>query len=117
MDRDTFASVDLEAIFSAIKLFERFPAHVSHKEVSMSRPEKKDAQGFTDEERAAMKERAKEMKAEATREQEPGGRRKRPAREDRRDARARACWLTRLHAIITANAPMLSPKTWCMMPA
>ena len=46
----------------------------------------KKSKGFTDEERAAMKERAQELKAEARREQEQGGRGKRRAREDRRDA-------------------------------
>jgi hypothetical protein len=45
----------------------------------------KKSKGFTAEERAAMKERAKELKAEA-REQEEGGRGERPAREDRRNA-------------------------------
>ena len=41
----------------------------------------KKSKGFSAEERAAMKERAKELKAEAER----GGRRKRPARQGRRD--------------------------------
>ncbi len=50
----------------------------------------KTSKGFTDEERAAMKERAKELKAEDAREQGQGGRRKRRAREDRRDAGTRA---------------------------
>ena len=45
----------------------------------------KKSKGFTDEERAAMKERAQELKAEA-REQEEGGWGERRAREDRRDA-------------------------------
>ena len=46
----------------------------------------KTSAGFTAEERAAMKERAKELKAEARAQQEQGGRGKRRAREDRRDA-------------------------------
>lgn len=83
----------------------------------MSRPEKKDAQGFTDEERAAMKERAKEMKAEA--------RANKNRAEGESDLLAKIAEMpepersmaTRLHAIITANAPMLSPKTWYGMPA
>ena len=44
------------------------------------------AKGFTDEEKAAMKERAKKLKAKSAREQGQGGRRKRLARQDRRDA-------------------------------
>ena len=43
------------------------------------------SKGFTDEEKAAMKERAKELKSEA-REQGQGGRGKRRARQDCRDA-------------------------------
>ncbi|MBK9943078.1 MAG: DUF1801 domain-containing protein [Kouleothrix sp.] len=83
----------------------------------MSRPEKKDAQGFTDEERAAMKERAKEMKAEAR-----ANKNRAEGESDLLDKIAEMpeperSMATRLHAIITANAPMLSPKTWYGMPA
>ena len=74
-------------------------------------------EGFTDEERAAMKARAQELKAEAR------------ANKDRAEGenavlaaiaamqepdRAMA---RRLHAIITASAPDLWPKTWYGMPA
>src|SRR5215210_1134525 len=77
----------------------------------------KKAKGFTDEERAAMKERAQELKTEA---------RPRAAKADGESAvlakiaempapdRAKA---ERLHAIIKASAPTLSPKTWYGMPA
>ena len=73
--------------------------------------------GFTAEERAAMKERAKELKAEER------------AKNDRaageRDLLAKIAEMSepdrsmaeRLHAIITASAPSLSPKTWYGMPA
>ncbi len=83
----------------------------------MSQPEKKGAQGFTDEERAAMKERAKELKAEA--------------RANKNRAEGESAVLAaiaelpepdrvmaeRLHAIITSSAPDLWPKTWYGMPA
>lgn len=74
-------------------------------------------QAFTAEEKAAMKERAKELKAEAR------------AQKDKEaglnDLRAKIAELpepersmaTRLHDIITANAPALTPKTWYGMPA
>jgi uncharacterized protein YdhG (YjbR/CyaY superfamily) len=73
--------------------------------------------GFTDEERAAMKERAKELKAEARR-----GKSKADGESDvlakiaemRGTDRALA---ERFHAIVTASAPGLSPKTWYGMPA
>jgi uncharacterized protein YdhG (YjbR/CyaY superfamily) len=77
----------------------------------------KTSKGFTDEERAAMRERAKELKAEAR------------ANKDRaageRDVLASIAEMLepdramaeRLHAIITDSAPDLSPKTWYGMPA
>jgi uncharacterized protein YdhG (YjbR/CyaY superfamily) len=73
------------------------------------------SKGFTDEERAAMKERAQELRAE-------GGRGKADGESDvlakiaemPEPDRAMA---ERLHAIIRASAPTLSPKTWYGMPA
>ncbi|MBU1227934.1 MAG: DUF1801 domain-containing protein [Actinobacteria bacterium] len=75
--------------------------------------------GFTDEERAAMKERAQELKAA-----ERGGRRTGKAdgeaavlakiAEMPKPDRAMA---QRLHAIIKAGAPDLVPRTWYGMPA
>jgi uncharacterized protein YdhG (YjbR/CyaY superfamily) len=77
----------------------------------------KKSKGFTDEERAAMKERAQELKAEAR------ANRDRAAGE--RDVLAKIAEMQgsdraiaeRLHAIIKASAPALSPKTWYGMPA
>jgi uncharacterized protein YdhG (YjbR/CyaY superfamily) len=71
------------------------------------------SKGFTDEERAAMKERAKELKAEADK---AGG---------ESDVLAKIAEMSepdrtmgkRLHEIIKASAPALSPKTWYGMPA
>ncbi|MEX1208647.1 MAG: hypothetical protein WD652_05500 [Acidimicrobiia bacterium] len=77
------------------------------------------SQGFTDEERAAMKERAKELKA--------GSRRGRGAgkADGESDVLAKIAEMPakdrvmakRLHALIKASAPTLSPKTWYGMPA
>ena len=75
------------------------------------------SKGFTAEERAAMKERAKELKAEARADRD------RAAGE--RDVLAKIAEMPepdramaeRLHAIIKASAPALSPKTWYGMPA
>ncbi len=73
--------------------------------------------GFSDEERAAMKTRAKELKAEAR------------AKQNRVDGENEVLaaiaalqepdrvLAERLHAIIKASAPALSPKTWYGMPA
>ena len=73
----------------------------------------KPSKGFTDEERAAMKERAKELKAAANRADGESAVLAKIA-EMPEPERAMA---ERLHAIIKANAPTLSPKTWYGMPA
>jgi uncharacterized protein YdhG (YjbR/CyaY superfamily) len=75
--------------------------------------------GFTDEERAAMQERARELKAEARSgprsvhadgESEVLAKIAEMPEPDRSMAR-------RLHAIVKTSAPALSPKTWYGMPA
>jgi hypothetical protein len=75
--------------------------------------------GFTDEERVAMKERAQELKAAA----------RRGPRADKADGQSAVlakigempepdrAMGERLHAIITAAAPALSPRLWYGMPA
>jgi uncharacterized protein YdhG (YjbR/CyaY superfamily) len=73
----------------------------------------KKSKGFTDEERAAMKERAKELKAEA---QKADGERALLAKIAEMQASDRAM-AERLHEIVKASAPDLSPKTWYGMPA
>ena len=96
----------------------------------MNQPEKKDTQesarsaainkksrGFTDEERAAMKERARELKAEA--------RANKDKAEGESDVLAKIAEMPepdrtmarRLHEIITTSAPSLSPRLWYGMPA
>jgi len=73
----------------------------------------KTSSGFTDDERAAMKERARELKAEASK---AGG---------EADVLAKIAEMAgpdrdmaeRLHALIKASAPALSPRTWYGMPA
>jgi uncharacterized protein YdhG (YjbR/CyaY superfamily) len=69
--------------------------------------------GFTAEEKAAMKERAKELKAEAAKADGEQALLEKVA-EMKGNDRAMA---TRLHELITAAAPTLSPKTWYGMPA
>ena len=75
----------------------------------------KKSKGFTDEERAAMKERAQELKSEARADKADGESdvlAKIAAMQEQDRAMAK-----RLHAIIKASAPALSPKTWYGMPA
>ncbi len=77
---------------------------------------KKDA-GFTAEEKAAMKERARELKAEARR-----GAQREAGESDllakiAEMPEADRVLAERIHAIVSANAPALMPKTWYGMPA
>ena len=86
---------------------------------SATRTTGKASNGFTDEERAAMKERARELKAQA----------RRGPRADKADGEsallAKIAEMPesdrvlgeRLHALIKASAPVLSPKLWYGMPA
>ena len=79
----------------------------------------KKSKGFTDEERAAMKERAQELKAEArrgSRAGKAGGESEVLAKIAEMPEPDRAM-AKRLHTIIKASAPALSPKTWYGMPA
>ena len=71
--------------------------------------------GFTDEERAAMKERAQELKA-AARTDKPDGESAVLAAIAAMPEPDRALG-ERLHAIIKASAPALSPRLWYGMPA
>jgi uncharacterized protein YdhG (YjbR/CyaY superfamily) len=75
------------------------------------------ATGFTDEERAAMKERVRELKVAA--------RRGAHKADEESDVLAKIADMPepdrgmakRLHAIIRTSAPALSPRTWYGMPA
>jgi uncharacterized protein YdhG (YjbR/CyaY superfamily) len=73
----------------------------------------KKSKGFTAEERAAMRERAKEQKAEA---QRADGERDVLAKIAEMQGPDRAM-AERLHEIVKASAPDLSPRTWYGMPA
>jgi uncharacterized protein YdhG (YjbR/CyaY superfamily) len=77
----------------------------------------KKSKGFTDEERAAMRERARELKAEArANKQKAEGESALLAKIAEMPEPDRAM-AERLHEIVKANAPALWPKTWYGMPA
>jgi uncharacterized protein YdhG (YjbR/CyaY superfamily) len=77
----------------------------------------KASKGFTAEERAAMKERARELKGEARANKDrAAGESAVLAKIAEMPAPDRAL-AKRLHAIVKASAPALSPKTWYGMPA
>lgn len=75
------------------------------------------SEGFTAEERAAMKERARELKAEA--------RASKNRADGESDLLAKIAEMpepdramaTQVHALVSASAPQLRPKTWYGMPA
>ncbi len=71
------------------------------------------SKGFTAEERAAMKERARELKAEAQRADGENALLAKIAEMPESDR----TMAERLHAIVKASAPSLLPKTWYGMPA
>ena len=77
----------------------------------------KASEGWTDEERAAMKERAKEVKAEARAEKDKAAGERAVLEKIAEMPEPDRTMAERLHAIIKASAPALSPKTWYGMPA
>ncbi len=73
----------------------------------------KKSEGFTAEERAAMRERARELKAEAQR----ADRERAVLAKIAEMPEADRAMAERIHEIVKASAPALSPKTWYGMPA
>jgi uncharacterized protein YdhG (YjbR/CyaY superfamily) len=80
------------------------------------RTTRKASKGFTDEEQAAMRDRAQELKATGRRGNRADGESDVLAKIAGMPEPDRAM-AERLHAIIKASAPALSPKTWYGMPA
>jgi uncharacterized protein YdhG (YjbR/CyaY superfamily) len=97
------------------------PKKATQKSAKSTTAIKEKSKGFTEEERAAMKERAQELKAEPRR----GARANKNKADGESDVLAKIAGMQgpdralakRLHAIIKASAPALSPKTWYGMPA
>ncbi len=94
---------------------ERKPAKKGiHQSAKRTTETGKTSKGFTDEERAAMRERAQERKAGSGGKANGEGDVLAKIAEMPGPDRAMA---QRLHAIIKASAPALSPRTWYGMPA
>jgi uncharacterized protein YdhG (YjbR/CyaY superfamily) len=89
------------------------PAKSAQKPAGTATAARTKRESFTDDERAAMKERAKELKAAASQADEESALLEKIAEMDAPD-RAIA---ERLHAIIKEIAPDLAPKLWYGMPA
>jgi uncharacterized protein YdhG (YjbR/CyaY superfamily) len=98
---------------------ERKPVQGTKKSGKGTTPPGEASERFTDEERAAMKEHARELKAAARR--GPGA----ADADGESDVLAKIAEMPepdramaeRLHAILKASAPALSPRTWYGMPA
>jgi uncharacterized protein YdhG (YjbR/CyaY superfamily) len=78
---------------------------------------KGESKGFTAEEREAMKERARELKAEARADRDRAAGEKDLLEKVAEMPEPDRTMATRIHEIVTATAPALSPKTWYGMPA
>ena len=89
------------------------PKKESQKSAKSTTATKKKSAGFSAEERAAMKERAQELKAETQRADGEAALLAKIAEMQGRDRTI----AKRIHAIVKDNAPGLSPKTWYGMPA
>jgi len=77
----------------------------------------KTSQGFSDEEKAAMKQRAKEIKAEARLGKDREAGESAVLAKIAEFPEPDRSMAERLHAIVKANAPDLMPRTWYGMPA
>jgi uncharacterized protein YdhG (YjbR/CyaY superfamily) len=109
----------MDAVTASIVAKSGWDSFGARRYIAMAEGKPAKFEGLTDEEKGAMKERTKELKAEA----------RRGSRADKADGEsdvlakiaempeADRVMAERLHAIITASAPALSPKTWYGMPA
>jgi uncharacterized protein YdhG (YjbR/CyaY superfamily) len=77
----------------------------------------KTSKGFTDDERAAVRAHAQELKAEARADANKADGERAVLAKIAEMSESDRAMAERLHAIITASAPALSPKTWYGMPA
>jgi uncharacterized protein YdhG (YjbR/CyaY superfamily) len=93
------------------------PKQDTEKSAKSTTATSKKSKGFTDEERAAMKERAQELRAEARINKKRAEGEKALLEKIAEMEGADRAMAERLHAIIKASAPALSPKTWYGMPA
>ncbi|OGO30226.1 MAG: hypothetical protein A2Z16_03080 [Chloroflexi bacterium RBG_16_54_18] len=93
------------------------PKKETQKSAGSSTATGKQSKGFTDEERAAMKERAKELKAEERMNKDRAAGESALLEKIAEMQEPDRGMAERIHAIVTASAPSLSPKTWYGMPA
>jgi uncharacterized protein YdhG (YjbR/CyaY superfamily) len=93
------------------------PEKATQKSAKSTTASNKKSEGFTAEERAAMRERARELKAEARASKDRAAGEKAVLAKIAELPGPDRAMAERLHALITTSAPDLSPKTWYGMPA
>ena len=93
------------------------PKKATQKSTKSTTAANKKSKGFTDDERSAMKERAQELKAEARMNKNRAEGEKALFGKIAEMEGADRAMAEKLHDIITASAPDLSPRTWYGMPA
>ena len=93
------------------------PRKQARKAAGNAAANKKRSRGFTDEERAAMKERARELTVELRRGADKADGESAVLAKIAEMPEPDRSMAKRLHTIIKASAPALSPKTWYGMPA
>lgn len=82
-----------------------------------TKSKQKSGDGFTDAEKAAMKERAKELKAEARANKDRAAGEKDVLAKIAEMPEEERAMAARVHELIREHAPVLSPRTWYGMPA
>jgi uncharacterized protein YdhG (YjbR/CyaY superfamily) len=93
------------------------PKKDTQKSATSATTTNKKSKGWTDEEKAAMKERAKELKAEARAHKNKAEWESAVLAAIAKMPEPDRAMAKRLHAIVKASAPAFSPKTWYGMPA
>jgi len=93
------------------------PKNEAQKSAKSTSAINKKSNGFTDEEKAAMKERARELKAEARADKNKAEGEKELLAKIAEMPEPDRSMAERIHAIIKASAPNLWPKTWYGIPA
>jgi uncharacterized protein YdhG (YjbR/CyaY superfamily) len=89
----------------------------THKSVKSTTATAKAVSGWTVEERAAMKARAQELKAEARADKDKAAGERAVLAAIAEMPEPDGAMAERIHTIVRASAPALSPKTWYGMPA
>jgi uncharacterized protein YdhG (YjbR/CyaY superfamily) len=93
------------------------PKKATQKPTKRAGTARKKSTGFTDAEKAAMKERARELKAEARAKKDRAAGEKDLLAKVAEMPKADRSMARKVHAIVKASAPALMPRTWYGMPA